>query len=210
MPGIFRPALLLCLLLIGGNAFAQPTDPRFRFITATGAAGSVNYYVNGFDIKPAGFASGQFNGLVSYLPKSYTVKAIHPTLGHTDIDFDLRVGDNKALVLYISTIDPPQDGQLPKKALRFLMLNAANAKPESPTLTIVQVTAQPSLSVTVNGSTHHVPRTSSVQVSLDKISANIEVNGVALDKLMLPQKQEYFLVLFTDEQGKIKAVHTGT
>lgn len=107
MSKICSHLLLLALFAITATAQEEPAW-SYRLVNATGLPGALHFYINGQDLLPDGYPSGEYTGAM--LPTApLRVGARHPACGESvhEITLNLQPSQQVSVIAYLEP-DPPE------------------------------------------------------------------------------------------------------
>jgi hypothetical protein len=126
-------SLTTCLVVSTLRSAAEEEEPPPQFELALCQAvdekGLVFLMVNGEDLNPSGFKSGQTTGWIGFPiaeQKDSSFQLEHQPLGLVDLDLEKKAGQQVLLVAYHTEISQKERGRPPRPALGVLQIHAAD------------------------------------------------------------------------------------
>lgn len=231
--------MLRFLVLILSGAFcsaftevsAQVRDgepkAKLRFVCATGSVHPLHCQVNGQPLRPQGLPSGYRTNLIAFHPGTLQIKAEHPELGEVNLALELKSGDHQCLIFHAEPKPVPEEENTepstkkrkskrksslkpPEKELSLFILDAAPVPPHRRFLTILQLTPQESLELGIFSTVHHIPRLHPVRDTINSQFRAITHRGKLLCQFEMMKVQEYQLILFEGDDGRLQTIHHHT
>lgn len=204
-------SFLVFLLCFSLTSIAQETC-KLRFVCATGSAKPLHCLLNNQPLRQQGFPSGYRSGLINFDAGSYHVQASHPDLGEINFKLNLDLADNFTIIFYAEVIPDVEEDidDSPKKQLRHFILRANPEKAKARYLTILQLTPNETLEITLFNQPRMISRAQPFHDHTDSLFHAISYQGKLLCQFEMRKIQEYQLILFQADDGTLQAIHYGT
>lgn len=180
-----------------------------RFVNATGFEGLLKVSLDGVDINPKGYVTGQATGAVGLIPKACQIEMKHDTLGELKISIILKPGMVSAVVALPLVEKEPKPGEKPKVELIHQVIESPPAaKGRAPTVTILQTTPMETMDLKVGSQSCAAARMKPETVTLTGFAefTPVTLGDKKLATLNFTDPTDQVLVLFTNEQGLVKQV----
>lgn len=152
MNKICRATLFLIAVIALDSARAQDdTNSYFRLANATGLDGKVHFHLDGEDLNPDGYISGETTGSLGVAATSVRIKASHLQCEDAEQTFQLTPGQQTAIIVYIEPEKDSKTGEIKKRLIKFSTLDRkADSKKRTATLLFLSVSQ--SIEVKMNNS----------------------------------------------------------
>jgi hypothetical protein len=198
----------------GSSLLCQETKPDhllgyLRFVNATGFEGRLHVTLDGLEVNPAGYVTGQATGAVGFTPGPCRIAIRHETLGELKVSLELKAAVITTVVMLPLVEKEPKAGEAPNvELLHHVLESSVSAKGRAPTLTILQTTPEETMELKVGNQTWVAKRMKPDSIMLNGVGefASVTVGGKSLATLNFTDPADQVLVIFINEKGVAQQV----
>lgn len=212
-----RSGTLILILLSVTRVWAQKDPPEVGFIRIVQAVapgeGNANFLIDGEDIFPKGYKLGQRTGGLGLKagPHTVTIKKAGVETGRTKIT--LGKGETLSLVAFAEKEPPVKAGDPPVWKMRILRLKQSDPE-RGYRLALVSLCPGDGVNVVaeIRGKSKskmiYAPRMTIASSNLGKSKPEVvlKVAGEVISLIATEDPGNYVVVLYEDENGKVKAL----
>ena len=208
-------SLLSALLVLLSTARGEPPPVGFVRVVHVAAAGegALQVKLDGGELRPQGYALGQFTGGLGLPAGEHAVELAKPGVASHREKLNLAAGETLTLVVYAEKLPPPREGEPPRWALRVRKLAAA-AQTRGYWLTLLSVCPRDEVVVrTAIEAKRKMESTALgrfVPVTLDlggrRGGVEVRLGDEALAEVPLDDPGNYVVLLYEDADGRVRAL----
>jgi len=197
--------LFLAFTALCGQLHAQGDGAvgYFRLANATGLDGELHFFMDGEDLNPKGYKSGETTGSLGVAVPTVKLTAKHPLCDDTEYQIKLQPGEQTAVIAYVEPQVDPTTGEVKKRTLKFSTLQRKNGKGKR-TATLLFLSVSQPIELDMNGQ----PVTLTPMKQLDIGFGDARSTGVSLsvDKktigsLDIEDAGDYAVIVFDKADG---------
>lgn len=206
MNKICNLACAIALIGLSGGVRLKAQDEAvgyFRLANATGLDGKLHFLLNGEDLNPEGYPSGETTGSLGVTPAPVKITATHPLCEDADYSFEIKPGDQTAIIAYVEPQKDQKTGEVKKREIKFGTLERkGDTKKRSATLLFLSVSQQ--IELRMNNSPVILTPHKQVNVNFSEsrgTGVNIAVGESRIGGLDIENPGDYAVIVFDKADG---------
>lgn len=196
--------LFSCSLFIS-HLYAQSDEAvgYFRLANATGLDGNLHFYLDGEDLNPIGYTSGETTGSLGVATANVKLKATHPLCDDTEFELKLQPGEQTAVIAYVEPQVDAKTGKVKKRVLKFSTLQRKSGSSKK-TATLLFLSVSQSIDLEMNGRPVTLKTLQQMDVGFSESAStgvNIGVGSQKIGGFDIEDPGDYAVIIFDKADG---------
>lgn len=198
--------LLLFLSLLTGHCLHAQNDGTvgfFRLANATGLDGQLHFYLEGEDLNPRGYKSGETTGSLGVAVPTVKLKASHPLCDDTEYELKLEPGEQTAVIAYIEPQMDQRTGEVRKRTLKFNTLERKSGSKKR-TATLLFLSVSQSIDLDMNGKPVTLTALKQQDIGFGdsrSTGVSLSVGKQSIGNLDIEEAGDYAVIVFDKADG---------
>lgn len=205
MNKICKFILCTCLAVVyHAQAQDDGTVGYFRLANATGLDGALHFYMDGEDLNPKGYVSGETTGSLGVGVPTVKLRATHPLCEDTEYELKLQPGLQTAVIVYVEPQVDQKTGEVKKRELKFSTLERKSGGSRKKSATLLFLSVSQSIDLDMNGKPITLKALKQLDVGFGDSSStavNIAVGKTSIGNLDIEEAGDYAVIVFDKADG---------